>query len=94
MFKILGVQTLNNLSNERTEYLINDRLSSKRVFGLAVSDWVPDAKAIWLFRERLTQASAIEILLTRSCATQATFPRQAGSWTQSWWRRQSSAIPM
>jgi len=27
MFKILVIQTLNNLSDERTEYLINDRLS-------------------------------------------------------------------
>ena len=26
MFKILVIQTLNNLSDERTEYLINDRL--------------------------------------------------------------------
>jgi len=27
MFKILVIQTLNNLSDERTKYLINDRLS-------------------------------------------------------------------
>ncbi|MFP2872157.1 transposase, partial [Acetobacter tropicalis] len=27
MFKILVIQTLNTLSDERTEYLINDRLS-------------------------------------------------------------------
>ncbi|GAN62486.1 transposase [Acetobacter indonesiensis NRIC 0313] len=27
MFKILVIQVLNNLSDERTEYLINDRLS-------------------------------------------------------------------
>jgi len=30
MFKILVIQTLNNLSVERTEYLINDRLSLER----------------------------------------------------------------
>ena len=30
MFKILVIQTLNNLSDERTEYLINDRLSFMR----------------------------------------------------------------
>jgi transposase len=30
MFKILLIQTLNNLSDERTEYLINDRLSFMR----------------------------------------------------------------
>ena len=33
MFKILVIQTLNNLPDERTEYLINDRLS----FPLCVS---------------------------------------------------------
>ena len=34
MFKILVIQTLNNLSDERTEYLINDRLSFMRFLGL------------------------------------------------------------
>ena len=56
MFKILVIQTLNNLSDERTEYLINDRLSFMRFLGLGLSDRVPDAKTVWLFRERLTQA--------------------------------------
>ncbi|GEK93672.1 hypothetical protein GWA01_14420 [Gluconobacter wancherniae NBRC 103581] len=32
MFKILVIQTLNNLSDERTEYLINDSLSLSCVF--------------------------------------------------------------
>ncbi|GEL54489.1 hypothetical protein ABO01nite_24960 [Asaia bogorensis NBRC 16594] len=40
MFKILGIQTLSNLSGERTEYLINDRLSLMRFLGLALSDRV------------------------------------------------------
>ena len=62
MFKILVIQTLNNLSDERTEYLINDRLSFMRFLGLGLPDRVPDAKTIWLFRERLTQAGAIERL--------------------------------
>nr|WP_249201644.1 IS5 family transposase [Gluconobacter sphaericus] len=69
MFKILMIQTLNNLSDERTEYLINDRLSFMRFLGLALSDRVPDAKTIWLFRERLTQAGAIERLFDRFDAT-------------------------
>ncbi|WP_173568063.1 transposase, partial [Acetobacter ghanensis] len=42
MFKILLIQTLNNLSDERTEYLINDRLSFMRFLGLGLSDRVPD----------------------------------------------------
>ncbi|GAL96671.1 transposase, partial, partial [Acetobacter tropicalis] len=41
MFKILVIQTLNNLSDERTEYLINDRLSFMRFPGLGLSDRVP-----------------------------------------------------
>nr|WP_249197414.1 IS5 family transposase [Gluconobacter wancherniae] len=65
MFKILVIQTLNNLSDERTEYLINDRLSFMRFLGLGLSDRVPDAKTIWLFRERLTQVGAIEGLFNR-----------------------------
>ncbi|WP_249202442.1 transposase, partial [Gluconobacter kondonii] len=65
MFKILVIQTLNNLSDERTEYLINDRLSFMRFLGLGLSDRVPDAKTVWLFRERLPQAGAIERLFDR-----------------------------
>lgn len=54
MFKILVIQTLNNLSDERTEYLINDQFSFMRFLGLGLSDRVPDAKTVWLFHERLT----------------------------------------
>ena len=54
MFKILIIQTQNNLSDERTEFLINDRLSFMRFLGLSLTDKVPDAETIWLFREKLT----------------------------------------
>ena len=50
MFKILVIQTLNTLSDKRTGYLINDRLSFMRFLGLGLSDRVPDAKTLWLFR--------------------------------------------
>ena len=69
MFKILVIQTLNNLSDERTEYLINDRLSFMRFLGLGLSDRVPDAKTVWLFRDRLTQAGAIDGLFNCFDAT-------------------------
>lgn len=69
MFKILVIQTLNNLSGERTEYLINDRLSFMRFLGLGLPERVPDAKTVWLFRERLTQAGVIDILFNRFDAT-------------------------
>ncbi|AFW01810.1 transposase [Gluconobacter oxydans H24] len=69
MFKILVIQTLNNLSDERREYLINDCLSFMRFLGLGLSDRVPDAKTAWLFHERLTQSGAIEKLFERFDAT-------------------------
>lgn len=65
MFKILVIQTANNLSDERTEFLINDRLSFMRFLGLGLSDRVPDARTIWLFREKLTRAGAIKPLFER-----------------------------
>lgn len=65
MLKILVIQAANGLSDERTEFLISDRLSFMRFLGLGLSDRVPDARTIWLFRERLTKAGAIEPLFAR-----------------------------
>jgi len=65
MFKILIIQAANNLSDERAEFLINDRLSFMRFLGLSLSDRVPDARTIWLFREKLTKAEAIKPLFER-----------------------------
>ena len=69
MFKILVIQAANNLSDERTEFLINDRLSFMRFLGLGLSDRISDARTIWLFRERLTKAGAIKALFDRFDAT-------------------------
>src|SRR6202043_348328 len=44
LFKILVIQTTNNLSDERAEFLINDRLSFMRFLGFGLSDRVPDAE--------------------------------------------------
>ena len=65
MFKILVIQAHNNLSDDRAEFLINDRLSFMRFLGLGLADKAPDAKTIWVFRERLTRAGAIEALFAR-----------------------------
>lgn len=65
MVKVLLTQTINTLSDDRADYLINDRLSFMRFLGLGLSDRVPDAKTIWLFRERLTKAGAIAPLFAR-----------------------------
>lgn len=53
MFKILILQSLYNLSDDQTEYQIKDRLSFMRFLGLSLSMKIPDAKTIWLYRERL-----------------------------------------
>src|ERR1035437_4945591 len=50
MFKILIIQATNNLTDERAEFLIKDRLSFMRFLGLGLEDRVPDARTIWLFR--------------------------------------------
>ncbi|MFQ5483212.1 MAG: IS5 family transposase [Nitrospinaceae bacterium] len=65
MFKILVLQALYNLSDDQAEFVINDRLSFMRFLGLGLGDKVPDAKTIWLFREHLTQACAVENLFAR-----------------------------
>jgi IS5 family transposase len=65
MFKILVIQAANNLPDERAEFLINDRLSFMRFLGLGLADRVPDARTIWLFREKLTKAGAIKGLFER-----------------------------
>ena len=76
MFKTLILQSTHNLSDERTEYLIRDRLSFMRFLRLGLGDTVPDANTIWTFREALTQARiagkpAIEVLFERFNATLA-----------------------
>ena len=65
MFKILVIQAQNGLSDDKAEFLINDRLSFMRFLGLGLSDRVPDAKTIWMFRERLTRAGAMDRLFRR-----------------------------
>ena len=65
MFKVLILQTLYTLSHDQTEYQIRDRLSFMRFLGLGLEDRVPDAKTIWLLREQLTKAGAVERLFTR-----------------------------
>ncbi|MER8970662.1 IS5 family transposase [Mesorhizobium sp. M0808] len=65
MFKVLVLQALYSLSDDQAEFQIHDRLSFMRFLGLGLGDKVPDAKTIWLFREHLTQARAVENLFAR-----------------------------
>ncbi len=54
MFKILILQKYYNLSDEQTEFQINDRTSFKQFLGLKLGDTIPDQKTIWHFKEQLT----------------------------------------
>jgi transposase, IS5 family len=79
MFKVLVLQASYSLADERTEFLIKDRLSFMRFLGLGLADPVPDANTIWTFREGLTRATpggkpAIKVLFERFDAAL----RQAG----------------
>ena len=56
MFKILILQSLYNISDDSLEFQINDRLSFQRFLNLDIGDKVPDAKTIWLFKERLAKS--------------------------------------
>lgn len=62
MFKILVLQQYHSLSDERTEFEINDKLTFMRFLGLRLGDAVPDSNTIWTFREDLTKAKAIKKL--------------------------------
>jgi IS5 family transposase len=78
----LVLQAQHNLSDERTEYLIRDRLSFMRFLGLGLADTVPGANTIWTFREALTRAQiegrpAIEVLFERF---------EAAVWRPSFWQ--------
>jgi len=65
MFRVLVLQALYNLSDEQTEYQILDRLSFMKFLGLELHDTVPDARTIWLFREQLIAAQAVEKLFAQ-----------------------------
>lgn len=65
MFKVLVLQSLYGLSDEQTEFQVRDRLSFMRFLGLDLHGRVPDARTIWLFRETLTKAQAVEALFAR-----------------------------
>jgi IS5 family transposase len=60
MFKILILQKLYTMADDKTEYQIKDRLSFQRFLGLSLCDTVPDAKTIWHYRETLQTAKVLD----------------------------------
>jgi len=61
MFKTTLIQDWNNVSDDNMEYLINDRLSFQRFLGMELGEKAPDAKTIWLFKEKLGKEGMREL---------------------------------
>ncbi len=49
---LLGV--MNGLSDEQLQYMLLDRTSFKQFVGLRSKDQVPDQKALWKYRNKLS----------------------------------------
>jgi IS5 family transposase len=64
MFKVLVLQHFYNLSDDQTEFQIRDRYSFCRFLGLTPEGKVPDAKTIWVYRERLKEMGLVEALFS------------------------------
>ena len=65
MFRTPVPSALYNLSDDRIEYQVRDRLSFMRFPGLGLEDRVPDAKTVRLYREGLAQAGPVESPFSR-----------------------------
>ena len=64
MLKELVLAAQNNVSDARMEWLIRDRLSWLRFLGFDLGAATPDANTIRMFRERLTNAGALDRVFT------------------------------
>jgi len=53
------LQSLHNLSDDRTEYLIRDRISFMRFLDLELEDPVPDATTTQMCRSKIPQPSGL-----------------------------------
>ena len=62
MLKVLILAAQNNVSDAKMEFLVRDRLSWLRFLGFDLGAPTPDANTIRLFRERLTNAGALDAL--------------------------------
>jgi IS5 family transposase len=62
LFKILMLQRFYNLSDDQTEYQINDRISFMRFLDLTIADDIPDSKTVWNFKKQLAHLKLINPL--------------------------------
>ena len=62
MVRVLILQQLYGLSDDALEFQLLDRLSLQRFCGLRQSSSIPDARTVWVFRERIREAGGAEAL--------------------------------
>ena len=55
------LQDWNNISDESTEYMVNDRLSFQRFLGMELGEKSPDANTLWTFKEQLGEEGMREM---------------------------------
>jgi hypothetical protein len=92
MLKVLVLAAQNNVADARMEWLIRDRLSWLRFLGFDLGAATPDANTIRTFRERLTNAGALDTLFgdfDRQLKSEAICPWVDRSSMPHWWRRPS-----
>jgi IS5 family transposase len=65
MFKILIIQHFYNISDDQTEFCINDRFSFMQFLNLQLGQRIPDAKTIWHFKNELSREDMINTLFTK-----------------------------
>jgi len=56
MFKVLILQLVRGLSDEKLEFELIDSASAQRFVGLSPHDAVPDSRTVWLFRDKLAKS--------------------------------------
>ena len=80
LFKALILQRLNGLSDDLTEYMINDRLSFQAFLGLSSADKSPDAKTLWLLGRNSLNMKLLKnylICLMKKCLRQELSQKKA-----------------
>ena len=87
MLKILVLQDMYKLSDDQAQYQLRDRLSFRDFLGLSVSDKVPDAKTLWLFRERLKDSGLLSGGLFERMLSYVNAARFRARKGQTWMRR-------
>jgi transposase, IS5 family len=65
MFKILLIQHFYNISDDQTEFCINDRFSFMQFLDLQLGQRIPDAKTIWHFKNELAKEDLINKLFAK-----------------------------